>query len=343
VIEKAGLRRRSPLPTAALAVLSLAAPAAAKEIVKLATLAPQGSVWDTTLREMGAAWAKESAGAVELRIYPGGVAGDESDVVRKMRIGQFQGAALTVTGLAEIEPAFRVFHIPMLFDSWSEVDAVLAELGPELARRLAERGYTLLLWGHGGWIHLFSRAPIATVADLKQQKLFVWAGDDAQVQQWRKGGFQPVPLQATDVTMGFQTRMIDVVPTTPIAALTLQWFRSTPYMTGLGLAPLVGGVVVQRDAWAKVDEGVRGKLGAAAERAGEKLRAEVPKQDAGAIAEMKARGLSVVAVGAPEAAAWRKEAEEFARAAREGQVPPEILQATRAALAAARAGAGGSP
>ncbi len=200
---------------AGLLAAAAATPAAAKDVLKLATLAPQGSVWDNALREMGARWTKESAGAVELRIYPGGVAGDEADVVRKIRIGQFQGAALTVTGLAEIDSAFAAFEIPMLFESWDEVDRVLAKLRPELERRLAEKGYVLLLWGHGGWVHLFSRQPIRGVDDLKKQKLFVWAGDDAQVQQWRKNGFQPVALAATDVAMGFQTRMIDVLPTTP--------------------------------------------------------------------------------------------------------------------------------
>ena len=322
------------------ALVALAAlPAGAKELFQVATLAPQGSIWDTTLREMGARWSKETAAGVELRIYPGGVAGDEADVVRKMRIGQFHGAALTVTGLAEIEPAFRVFHIPMLMESWQEVDAVLAKLAPDLDRRLAERGYVRLLWGHGGWVHLFSRLPIKSVDDLKRQKLFVWAGDDAQVQSWRKSGFQPVALQATDVTMGFQTKMIDVVPTTPIAALTLQWFRQTPNMTGLGLAPLVGAVVVKRDAWEKVPAAEREKLLAAARAAEDKLHAEVPQQDAKAIAEMKTRGLKVIDVGVAETAVWRQEAEAFSRAAREGTVPPEVLEAAREALTAARGGA----
>ena len=332
-----GRKPNRTIAAAVVGVLLLAVPAFAKEVFKLATLAPQGSVWDTTLREMGAGWSRESASAVELRLYPGGVAGDESDVVRKMRIGQFQGAALTVTGLSEIAPAFNLFQIPMLFESWPEVDAVLVELRPELERRLAEKGYTLLLWGHGGWVHLFSRQPIRTIADLKSQKLFVWAGSDSQVQQWRKRGYQPVPLAATDVTMGFQTKMIDVVPTTPIAALTLQWFRSTPYMQGLGLAPLVGGVVVQTGAWQKVDAGVREKLAAAAREAEARLAREVPKQDAGAVEQMKARGLQVIEISAEQRVAWRQAAEEFARDAREGLVPPELQQAARNAIARYRA------
>ena len=320
----------------------VAAPGHAKEVFKVATLAPQGSVWDTSMRALGARWAKESGGAVELRLYPGGVAGDESDVVRKMRIGQFQGAALTVTGLAEIEPAFGVFQIPLLFASWSELEHVLERLEPELARRLEAKGYRLLLWAHGGWVHLFSRSPIRTLEDLKRQKLFVWAGDDAQVQRWRRGGFQPVPLAATDVTMGFQTQMIDVVPTTPIAALTLQWYRQTPYMQGLGLAPLVGAVIVKGDAWERIPGAQRGALVTAAADAERALAAEVPRQDAGAIEQMRQRGLEVVEVSAEEDAEWRREAVEFTRETREAAVPREILAAAQDAIAEFRA-AEGSP
>jgi TRAP-type C4-dicarboxylate transport system substrate-binding protein len=337
-------RRRTPAVVARVlsfvAALLIPAAGSAKVVFKVATLAPQGSIWDTTLRALGARWAKENPGQVELRVYPGGVAGDESDVVRKIRIGQFQGAALTVTGLAEIEPAFRLFHLPMFFDSWDELYDVLDELRPDLERRLAAKGYVLLFWGHGGWVHLFSREPIRSLADLKSQKLFVWAGDDEQVQQWRKNGFQPVPIAATDVSMAFQTKMIDVVPTPPVAALTFQWFRQTPYMLGLGLAPLVGGVVVTREAWEKVPQPTREKMMAAARAAEAELKAEVPKLDQGAIEQMKQRGLTVTKLAPEQAAEFRRAADEFAKSAREGKVPPEVLQAARDAVDAYRAAHG---
>lgn len=337
-------RRGSWVTLAALALAWVLGATAApgKEIFKVATLAPQGSIWDTTLREMGAAWSKSTGGAVELRVYPGGVAGDESDVVRKMRIGQFQGAALTVTGLAALDPAFGVFQIPLFFESWDEVNAVLARLAPDLERRLEEKGFVLVLWGHGGWVHLFSRQPIRTLDDLKRQKLFVWAGEDALVQLWRRNGYQPVALAATDVTMGFQTGMIDAVPTTPIAALSLQWFRQTPYMQELGLAPLVGGVVIQKAAWERVPAADRERLLAAAQVAEATLAREVPRQDDAAVEQMKVRGLTVVAVPADQVPLWRKAAEDFAGQAREGATPPDVLQATRDAMAAFRAARGAS-
>jgi len=313
-----------------------AAAAPAAQVLKIATLAPQGSIWDETLRRLGSDVQRDTQKRVELRIYPGGVAGDESDIVRKMRIGQFQGAALTVTGLAEIAPEFRLFQLPLLFDSWQELQAVLVALRPQLEMALRDKGFELLHWGHGGWVHLFSRQPIHTIDDLKRYKLFLWAGDDAQVQYWRGNGFQPVALAATDVMIGFQTGMIDVVPTTPIAALTLQWFRQAPNMQAFGLAPLVGGVVVKEDAWTLLSEADRTALQAAAQVAEKKLDEEVPRLDAEAVTEMEKRGLNVTEMSAEQRAEWQRLAQEFVGSAREARIPPAILDAARKAIAAYR-------
>ncbi|MCB1009439.1 MAG: TRAP transporter substrate-binding protein DctP [Acidobacteria bacterium] len=330
-------RLRAPIPALILATLGALAgtsPAvAAPARFKVATLAPQGSIWDGALRSMGARWARDTSERVSLTVFPGGVAGDESDIVRKMRIGQFQGAGLTSTGLAEIDPAFKLFEIPMQFSSWAELEAVISALEPEFDRRLADKGFVRVAWSHGGWVHLFSREPIRTLDDLKRQKLFVWAGADEQVQQWRKSGFQPVPLPATEVTLGFQTGLIDVVPTTPAAALSLQWYRQAPYMTALGLAPLVGAVVVRKDAWEKVSATDRELLIAAGRELEERLLGEVPKQDDESLAQMKARGLTVIELAADQRAAWTRAAESFAEEARVGTVPPDILSAARAKLA----------
>lgn len=335
--------RRVPLAVAAFSVAALAmgagAPAGAQTL-KLATLAPQGSVWDLAIRSMGERWAKETAGRVQLKVYAGGVAGDESDALRKARAGQFQGLAITVAGLTEIDSAFNVFQIPMYFESFEELYFVLAELRPALEARLAAKGYILLHWGHGGWIHLFSRQPIRTLADLKQQKLFVWAGDDSAVQAWRKNGYQPVALAATDIMLGFQTKMIDVVPTTPIAALSLQWYRQTPNMMGLGLAPLVGGVVLTKSSWEKVTPADREVVMAAARATEKNLEVDVPKQDKSAIDQMRQRGLSVVDLTAEQQKSWHEEAKRFAVAARDGRVPPEILEAAEAAVAKFRSKGG---
>ncbi len=304
--------------------LGLATRAAeAATVIKLATLVPDGSVWDKALKQMGSDWKERSDGRVTLRIYPGGVAGDEPDVVRKMRIGQIQAASLTVTGLSEIDPAFKVFTIPLFWDSYEELLFVLEAMEPYLAAKLEARGFVFVHWGHAGWVHLFSKDPIRRIADLKQQKLFVWAGQDDMVQWWKRSGFKPVALAATDIMTGLQTGMIEVLPTTPLAALNLQWFRQTPYMHELGLAPLVGATVVTEKAWKKISAEDQKALLAAARRTEKQLEKEIPEQDLEAVEAMTKRGLEVIAV--TDDTEWRESAAEFADTMREAIVPAEAF------------------
>ena len=194
-------------------------------------------------------WAAGTQNRVTLRVYPGGVAGDEPDLVRKMRIGQLQAAAVTTAGLANIDPAFNVFNIPMFFTSYPELYATLTKLEPILRQRLEEKGFVLLSWGHGGWVYFFTKAPVNSVEGLRKTKMFVWAGDDRMVALWKSQGFNPVPLAATDIMSSLQTGMIDSYPTTPLLGLTLQWYRQTPNMVGMGMAPLVGELVMTKTAW----------------------------------------------------------------------------------------------
>lgn len=305
-------------------------PAAAQAtVVKLATLVPEGSVWDKGLREMGADWQSTTRGRVSLRVYPGGIAGDEPDVVRKMRIGQLQAAAVTTAGLASIDPAFNVFNVPMFFTSYPELYATLAKLEPTLKARLEAKGFILLSWGHGGWVYFFTKAPVETVEGLRRTKMFTWAGDDQMVSVWKAKGFNPIPLAATDIMTGLQTGMIDSYPSTPLLGLTLQWYRQTPNMVGMGMAPLVGGLVITKTAWLKMPAADRALVKAACARMEKKLEVEVPRQDTTAVTEMQKRGLKVNVVNAANAAQFRAVAEEFATAMAGIRIPPEVLALAR--------------
>jgi TRAP-type C4-dicarboxylate transport system substrate-binding protein len=299
-------------------------------VVKLASLVPDGSVWHKVLQGMGAEWSAASQGRVSLRIYPGGVAGDEPDMVRKMRIGQIQASALTVMGLGSIDDSFLVFGIPTFFDSYDELLYVLKKMEPVLKQRLEAKGFVMLNWGHAGWVHLFSRQPVQTAAEVKRLKMFVWAGDDRMVQMWKESGFQPVALAATDILTGLQTGMIDAYPTTPLAALSLQWYHSTPYMVDSGLAPLVGALVITKTAWNKLSDADRAAIQAACKKAEGRLEREIPAQDSVAIVEMVKRGLTVTHVKREAMSDWLATADDFARKMRGSMVPSDILDlATR--------------
>ena len=316
-------RARAFLVAALLGAVGLTAvPSEAATVLKLATLVPDGSVWDKALKRMGSDWKRASDGRVSLRIYPGGVAGDERTVVRKMRIGQIDAATLSVTGLSEIESAFDVLAIPLFYDSYEELFYVMEQLEPVLRERLEAKGFHLLHWGHAGWVHFFSTKPLRTIADLEKLKIFVNAGEEQMVQWWKDRGYRPVALAATDIMTGLQTGMIEVLPTTPLAALSLQWFRQTSHMHELGIAPLVGATILSKRAWNRLSEEDRSAGLTAAKEIDSRLRDEIPGQDQTAVEEMSKRGLTIHA--SPDIEAWKEEGRVFGRSMRGTMVPEEI-------------------
>jgi TRAP-type C4-dicarboxylate transport system substrate-binding protein len=306
--------------------------------IKLATLVPEGSVWDLELRAMGNDLARQTNNSLSLKIYPGGIAGDEPDVIRKMRIGQLQAGVLTVAGLTAIDPAFTVFQVPMFFDSYPELFATVDALEPLLAQKLEAKGFVLVGWGHAGWVQLFSTKAVRSPSDLKAVKLFVWAGDNRMVEWWKTNGFKPVPLAATDILTGLQTGIVEALPTTPLAALTLQWYRNAGHMLDLGVAPLVGATIMTKKAWDKLTPAEQAAMRALAQRVEERLEVAIPKQDAEAVEQMKARGLVVnspATNGGREA--WKAQADSFGASMKAGMVPPEVWNAAVAARDAFRA------
>ena len=323
-----------------LATAALAAPSGAAVVVKMATLAPEGTSWHQILKAMGEKWRQAPEGGITLRIYPGGVLGDEPDAVRKMRVGQIQAAALTSVGLREIDEALAAFQIPMMFRSYEELDFVRARLRPMLERRLEAKGFEVLNWGDAGWVMFFAKEPFRSPEDLKKMKLFTWAGDARAVEIWKASGFHPVPLAATDVLPGLQTGLINAFDTVPLSAVASQWFGLAPHMLDLKWAPLIGATVVTRKAWDAIPAAARDAALVAAAEAGEKLKDEIRDEDLKAIEAMKKRGL-VVETPTPEIEAeWRRAAEQAYPQIRGSIVPADIFDEVRRLVESFRSGGG---
>jgi len=315
--------RRVQCALVLLAVIALArAPLAQSVPIKLATVVPENSIWDRALKQMAADWKQASGDRVALTVFSGGSQGDENTVLRKMRLDALQAASLTVVGLGAIDPAFNVFNVPFFFDSYDELNAVVERLTPTLRQRVEAKGFVLLNWGHGGWLQVFTKRPVRTVADLKSLKLYTSAGDDRMTQFYKANGYSPRAMAMTDILTGLTTGMIEGLPTPPVAALAFQWNRQTPYMLDIGLAPVVGATVINRKTWLRIPEADRTTLQAAADAVEKRLQGDVPKQDALAMAMMQQQGLTVTKAEGPE---WRKEAETLAATMRGEMVPRDIF------------------
>ena len=107
--------------------------------LKIATLAPDGSSWMQAMRDGAAEVDRLTEGRVKLRFYPGGVMGNENSVLRKIRVGQLQGGALTGGGLASLYPDSQIYSLPFLFLSYAEVAYVRERVDPILLEGLSSQ------------------------------------------------------------------------------------------------------------------------------------------------------------------------------------------------------------
>jgi len=301
--------------------------------LKLATAAPVNSSWHKALLDMGAEWDAKTSGRVKLTVYAGGTQGSEEAVLRMMRPGvdQIQSALLMLPGLSSIDDAFSVFGIPFFFESDTEGQYVLEKLTPVLEKRLEAKGFRLLSWGSAGWVQLFSKKPILTLADVKTAKLFTSQGDDRMVQWYKANGFHPVALNANDIPaqLKLSTGMIDAAPTPPYPALLLQVFRDAKYMLDVRVAPLYGALVMSNEAWNKLSAADKQVVSASAKNAEKRLLGDAPKLDADSIAQMKSRGLTVNTPDAKTMATFRAEAERLVSTMRDTLVPGDIFDLAR--------------
>lgn len=305
-------------------------PAQSQTVVKMGTLAPEGSPWHEALQGMGQRWTKITGGKIKLVIYPGGVSGDEPDMVNKMRIGQLHAAGLTGAGLSGIEPGVMALQIPMMFDSYAELDYVRDKITPRLEKLIEARGYVVLNWGDVGWVHFFTKRPAVRLADLRQMKLFTWAGGDNEtLELWKANGFRAVPLAATDILTGLQTGLIEAVPTTPLYALLNQSFGIARNMTDVKWAPLVGATVLTRRTWETFPQDQRPAILAAAREAGIPMRDGIRKMGEDAIATMQKRKLQAVHAEPDVLAEWRREAERIYPKLRGSMIPAELFDEVR--------------
>ena len=236
-------------------------PAVAKKVrIKHASLAPKGSPWHKAMQKVGQRWKKASGGKIKLTIYPGGVQGNEGDMLRKIRIGQLHSATLTGLSLGNITKKTMALQLPMTFASYEELDYVRGKLAPEIEKKMSDAGFIVLTWGDAGWVHLFSKKAARVPDDLRSEKMFLWANAPDSEKAWKAAGFDPVPMSSTDVLGALQSGLISWYGTTPLFALTSQWFALTPNMISVKWTPLNGATIISKKRWEKIPAELRPEL-----------------------------------------------------------------------------------
>jgi TRAP-type C4-dicarboxylate transport system substrate-binding protein len=315
--------------------------ASAQTRIRLATLAPRGTVYHQALQVMAEKWKQAPGGGAQLTIYTDGTMGTEPEMIRRMRIGQIQAALITTIGMAEIDHSVTALQdMPMMFRDMDEVGYVREQLRPELERRLADKGFVVLGWGDTGWVRFFSKRGATRPDDFKSMKMFATASDQNQIEIMKSAGYRPVPLEWTDALTSLQTGMVEAIPTAPIVALGGQYYTVANHMLEVNWAPLVGGLVMTKKAWDALPAASRDAIRKAAEEAGLEIQRRSRAEERDAVEAMKKRGLQVHPLTPQLEDEWRRTAAGFYPLIRGRIVPADMFDKVQTILAQYRAANG---
>ena len=221
---------------------------------KIASIAPEGTSWMQEMRKGAEEIHKRTDGRVNFRFFPGGVMGNDKSVLRKIRIGQLQGGAVTAGGLMDIAPNTQIYTLPLLFRSLDEVDYVRKRMDPILKQNLLKQGYVSFGFSEGGFAYLMSDKPLRTTEDLKGEKVWAPEGDRISRAAFESMNISPVPLPLSDVLTGLQTGLINTVATSFTGAIALQWHTQVKYITDMPLMYIYGTMIIDKNAFARLSE-----------------------------------------------------------------------------------------
>jgi TRAP-type transport system periplasmic protein len=292
---RSGVRCIGLLLLASLLFIGTAQGAEKGVVIKLATLPPEGNSWVKMLHALNAEVMKKTDNKVQLKIYAGGVLGDEKDMLRKMKIGQIQAAALTSGSLASIFKEINVLQIPFLFQKYDEVDLVLKKMDTFLKKGFEDNGYILLGFSEVGFVYLMSSTiPISGVGDIKKAK--VWIQEDSHMAKaiFDAAKVTAIPLSVPDVLVGLQTGLVDVVYIPPTGAIALQWFTKVKYLTNVPLAYIAGAIVINKDVFKQMSPSQQAILLESSQRHLIQLKTVARNENQEAIRVMVKQGVKIV-------------------------------------------------
>ncbi len=280
-----------------------------KTVIRYATIAPGGSAFGKVLKAWGRSLSKGTEGRVELRYYAGGSQGDERDFIRKMRAGQMDAAGVTTIGLGIIVRPALVLSAPGVIENYEDLARVRAKMNERFEKMFEDAGFVLLNWSDAGKGRIMSTVPILRPADLKMARPWAWKDDPIFSEFLKVVGANPVRLGVPEVYAGLQTKMIDVVPSSALAALALQWFTKLKYMSKDSFGIILGASIVKKEKFDQLSQGDQQILRETAKRAAEALDKVVRRDDAKAFDVLLERGIELLDTG-PYRAEWEQAAKE---------------------------------
>lgn len=283
----------------------LLATSAQAAVLKIATLSPDGTSWMNTMRAGAEEVAKRTNNRVKVKFYPGGVMGDEQATLRKMRINQLQGVAVTTGALVDTYKNIEIYSLPFIFRTQAEVNYVRELMDAKLMEGLEKSGLVCFGLAESGFAYILSNEPVRSVADLQKQKS--WIPDNETARTAVKAfNLSPIPLPLGDVLAGLQTGLINTVATSPIGAIALQWYTQTKYLTEMPILYSVATLVVSEKVFKKIDPADQKIVLEVMRNSFKTIDDNNKKDNIAAMAALKSQGITFVQPDNQQLAEWRR-------------------------------------
>lgn len=278
--------------------------------IKIAVVMPEGSTWTLTLHQFAEAVHSQTKGEVKLKIYAGGVSGDESDVLRKMRANRLHAGGFSGVGLGIVLPEIRILEAPLLFSSYEEIDFVKNQMFGDFSKKFEQKGFVLLGFAEAGFVYLFSKNDISDNMHFQKSKMWVWKGDRVAENFLSAFGLHTYPLHLADVNTGLETGMINSFYSPPLAAVAFQWFSRISYMLDYPLVNSTGALLMSKRIFYRISEENRKILTDLSRQYCSKLVQLTRKDNQEALLVLKEAGIQSVAPTEKQILSFKESAEK---------------------------------
>lgn len=274
------------------------------QVIKLASVAPEATPWGEGVNRIASEWNRISGGRVRVQVFHGGIAGDEEDTIRKMRLGQLQASVLTSAGLSSLVPEMLGISFPGVISSDDELDYVLENFEDELNALFDDYGYEILTWSRAGWLNLFSVDEVTVPSDLRGMKIAAGTVPEQINQAFRNLGMQPVPVATNEMLSSLNSGLVDSLIYSPLGVAGYQWFGVADHMLDMEISPFLGAILIDQRSWNRIPEEFHQPFRDAARRIGREIEDQLDTLEQQANDLMTTYGLQITTVDAAARQQW---------------------------------------
>jgi TRAP-type C4-dicarboxylate transport system substrate-binding protein len=293
----------------AFVLLIVVAGISAAQMFRIGSAAPENSPWGRALNRLAAEWQRISNGRIRVTVFHNAIAGNEDDMIRKLRIGQLQAVVMTNTGLSVFSDKIMTLSMPLLIRDQQEYEYVFERVRDELEEQIADDGFRVLGWSMAGWLYFFSTDPVSTPEELRQVKIAASPEEMELVRAYQLMGYQAIAIPYTERLAGLVSGMANAYLTVPILAAGFQWFGVTPNMLDLTIGPAPGAILLSERSYRQIPESMRDEFFAVAEEINVDLSRDIMELEQEALDTMIAYGLSITHLTPEERELWIEELE----------------------------------